>query len=245
MTNEEHNTALYQKMFAEQEKFRDWLKGQPPEEVLNHAYEYTIREDILMSLEYHNLSDAQADALMKFPSPLADVFRDFEKRETDHMDVIWDCLESRADMLLEEQRRALRETPVYPFPATRAEQSEPAALQSVALVDGLFGCLFSGIDRNRAFRAGDDARPERIAGPRRRRADRGDSDSAAVYFPDLIRETACDKRADVENVRPSLAYGFVVIVLPCRIPAAGRRGRVRTRRRRRSARAVRRAICGG
>ena len=43
MTNEEHNTALYQKMFAEQEKFRDWLKGQPPEEVLNHAYEYTIR----------------------------------------------------------------------------------------------------------------------------------------------------------------------------------------------------------
>ena len=122
MTNEEHNTALYQKMFAEQEKFRDWLKGQPPEEVLNHAYEYTIREDILMSLEYHNLSDAQADALMKFPSPLADVFRDFEKRETDHMDVIWDCLESRADMLLEEQRRALRETPVYPFPASYAQE---------------------------------------------------------------------------------------------------------------------------
>lgn len=109
----------------------------------------------------------------------------------------------------------------------------------------VFSDVFSGIDRNRAFRAGDDARPERIAGPRRRRADRGDSDSAAVYFPDLIRETACDKRADVENVRPSLAYGFVVIVLPCRIPAAGRRGRVRTRRRRRSARAVRRAICGG
>ena len=31
MTNEERNTALYQKMFAEQEKFRDWLKGQPPD----------------------------------------------------------------------------------------------------------------------------------------------------------------------------------------------------------------------
>ena len=47
MTNEERNTSLYQKMFAEQEKFRDWLKGQPPEEILNHAYEYTVREDIL------------------------------------------------------------------------------------------------------------------------------------------------------------------------------------------------------
>ena len=122
MTNEERNTALYQKMFAEQEKFRDWLKGQPPEEVLNHAYEYTIREDILMSLEYHDLSDAQADALMKSPSPLADVFQDFEKRETDHMDVIWDCLELRADMLLEEQRRTLRETPVYPYPASYAQE---------------------------------------------------------------------------------------------------------------------------
>ena len=42
MTNEERNTALYQKMFAEQEKFRDWLKGQSPEDILNHAYEYTI-----------------------------------------------------------------------------------------------------------------------------------------------------------------------------------------------------------
>ena len=98
MTNGERNTALYQKMFAEQEEFRDWLKGQSPEEILNHAYEYTIREDILLSLEYHDLSDAQADALMKSPSPLADVFRDFEKWETDHMETIWDCLESRADV---------------------------------------------------------------------------------------------------------------------------------------------------
>lgn len=122
MTNEEHNTALYQKMFSEQEKFRDWLKDQSPEEILNHAYEYTIREDILLSLEYHDLSDAQADALMKSPSPLADVFRDFEKRETDHMETVWDCLESRADSILEEQRRTLRETPVYPYPASYAQE---------------------------------------------------------------------------------------------------------------------------
>ena len=122
MTNEERNTALYQKMFAEQEKFRDWLKGQPPEEILNHSYEYTVREDILLSLEYHDLSDVQADALMKSLSPLADVFRDFEKRETDHMDVIWDCLESRADTILEEQHRTLRGTPVYPYPASYAQE---------------------------------------------------------------------------------------------------------------------------
>ena len=122
MTNEERNTALYQKMFAEQEKFRDWLKGQSPEEILNHAYEYTVREDILLSLEYHDLSDAQADALMKSPSPLADVFQDFEKLETSHMETVWDCLEGRADTLLEEQHRTLRETPVYPYPASYAHE---------------------------------------------------------------------------------------------------------------------------
>lgn len=69
MTNEELNTALYEKMFAEQETYRAWLLSQPPEEILNHAYEYTMREDILMSLEYHDLPDAQARALLKSPSP--------------------------------------------------------------------------------------------------------------------------------------------------------------------------------
>ena len=120
MTNEERNTALYQKMFAGQESFRG-LKGQPPEQILNHAYEYTIREeDILLSLEYHDLSDAQTNALMKSPSPLADVFKDFEKLETNHMETVWDCLENRADAILEDQRRALRETPLYTQSGTYA-----------------------------------------------------------------------------------------------------------------------------
>lgn len=122
MTNEERNTALYQKMFAEQDTFRDWLKSQSPEEILNHAYAHTIREDILLSLEYHNLSDAQANALMKSPSPLADVFRDFEKLETNHMETVWDCLENRADAILEDQHRALREIPLYTQSGTYARE---------------------------------------------------------------------------------------------------------------------------
>ena len=36
MTNEELNTALYNKVFAEQEKYREWLLSQPPNEILNH-----------------------------------------------------------------------------------------------------------------------------------------------------------------------------------------------------------------
>lgn len=102
MTNEELNTKLYQKMFAEQEKYRDWLLAQPPAEILNHTYEYTMREDILMSLEYNDLSDKQCKALLKSPCPLGDVFKDFEKRETDHMDDIHDTVESCANAVIRE-----------------------------------------------------------------------------------------------------------------------------------------------
>lgn len=54
MTNEELNTRLYQKMFAEQEKYRNWLLTLSSREVLEHGYEYIMREDILLSLEYHD-----------------------------------------------------------------------------------------------------------------------------------------------------------------------------------------------
>ena len=47
MTNEEMHDALYKKFSAEQDNYRAWLLKQPPEEILNHPYEYTVREDFL------------------------------------------------------------------------------------------------------------------------------------------------------------------------------------------------------
>lgn len=125
MTNAELNTALYEKLFAEQETYKKWLLTQPPEEILNHSYEFTVREDILLSLEYHDLTDAQASALLSCDSPLGDIFKDFESRETGYMDTVFESMESRADAVLEqeaEKRRALRETPVYPYPADYAKE---------------------------------------------------------------------------------------------------------------------------
>ena len=105
MTNEELNTRLYQKMFAEQEAYREWLLSQTPEEVLNYTYEYTVREDILMSLEYHDLPDAQAKALLKSPSPLSDVFKDWEKKETGYMEDIWQTVEDRAKEVVKREAK--------------------------------------------------------------------------------------------------------------------------------------------
>lgn len=64
MTPEEMNTQLYEKLTAEQAKYRDWLMGQPPEEILNHAYEYAVREDILAAAELMDMPQAQAAALL-------------------------------------------------------------------------------------------------------------------------------------------------------------------------------------
>ena len=79
MNSNEKNTALYEKMAAEQDTFRDWLKSQSPEEVLNHAYEYTVREDIVMAMEVLELTDAQAQALLDSPSPLRNGNRNDER----------------------------------------------------------------------------------------------------------------------------------------------------------------------
>ena len=59
MTNAELNTALYQKMFVEQETYREWLLSQPSEEILNHTYEYTVREDIWQTVADRAKSEVQ------------------------------------------------------------------------------------------------------------------------------------------------------------------------------------------
>jgi len=124
MTNEELNTKLYEKLSAEQEHFKDWLLGQSPQEILNHAYEYAVREDIVFGMECLNLSDDQANALLASKTPLADIYRAFEKIETAHMDNIRDCIENRADDEIKRQREELRDTPLYPFPAAYAREHD-------------------------------------------------------------------------------------------------------------------------
>jgi hypothetical protein len=115
MNSEELNIALYRKMEAEQKTYRDWLLSQPPEEILKHTYEYTMREDILMSLEVNDLSGKQAQALLKSPCPLGDVFQEYEKRDCTYMADIWDSLKARAnrvirdDCLKEKKARSAQE----------------------------------------------------------------------------------------------------------------------------------------
>ena len=74
MTNEELNTKLYEKISEEQDEFRAELLSMPPEEMLEHAYAYTVREDIILNLEYYDLSDEPAKALLESEHQLEDIF---------------------------------------------------------------------------------------------------------------------------------------------------------------------------
>lgn len=107
MNTETANAELYEKMLEEQENFRGWLLGQPPEEILNHTYTYTVREDILMALEDSDLRIDQAQALLSSPTPLADVFKEFENRETDYMDVVRESMASRANTVIDRHQAPL------------------------------------------------------------------------------------------------------------------------------------------
>ena len=77
MSNDELTAALQEKMAAEQERYKSELLKLPPEKILENAYQYAVREDIVYSLEDHALSDAQLSALLKLDRPLESVWETF------------------------------------------------------------------------------------------------------------------------------------------------------------------------
>lgn len=104
MTNEHLLIELYERLAAEQAQYQEWLLGQPPGEILNHAYEYSVREDMVMAMEDLELSDAQAKALLKSRNPLADLYDAWAKVETRHMDDIRDVIEHRCNDLIRSEK---------------------------------------------------------------------------------------------------------------------------------------------
>ena len=102
MDTENLNQKLYNNLSAEQDKFRTWLMDQPPADILNHAVEYAVREDILMEMETLELPADQVRALLASPDTMADIYKTFSKMaDTGHMDVVRESIEDRADTLIQ------------------------------------------------------------------------------------------------------------------------------------------------
>ena len=123
MTHEEVNKALYDKMNAEMTKFRDWLLTQPAEEILKNAYEYAEKEEIMLAMEYNDLDDERAQAMLGLENPLECAYKAHENMLTESVPYLLEVIEQFADGLIEQERkRELRETPLYPFPASYARE---------------------------------------------------------------------------------------------------------------------------
>ena len=75
-----------------------------------------------MSLEVQDLPAPQAAALLESPCPLADIYKDFRDMETGHMDNIRECIEGRAESLMEAQRETAPIIPIYPHTGEYARE---------------------------------------------------------------------------------------------------------------------------
>ena len=90
------STCVCGRLAEEQRVFREWLLRQPAEEILNHAYEYAMREDILYALEDMEFPEGEALALLASENPLSNIYKRYLKLETDHMENVRQCIEGLA-----------------------------------------------------------------------------------------------------------------------------------------------------
>lgn len=98
-TKEELNEELYVKLSGELVDYRNELLSMCPEQMLDYAYKYAIREDIVNTLEFRDISAKQAEQLLKEENALDGIFAKWENLDTRHMDIIREAIECRANEL--------------------------------------------------------------------------------------------------------------------------------------------------
>ena len=96
---------LYRKAVQEQKHFVENLKSQPPEKIIEAAYEKVIRDDILILLEPENkiLSHEQTKALLKLNYPLSACYDAWLHNDCSYMDMLRDTVEDYANDLVKEE----------------------------------------------------------------------------------------------------------------------------------------------
>ena len=110
---------LEAKMTDEFNTYRSWLLSQPPEEILNHAYEYSTKQDIILNVADAGLSPAQIETMLRSPCPLEDVFKEASYSDmSEYNSFLSFCFAERADAEIAKQRAA----PIYDGTAREANE---------------------------------------------------------------------------------------------------------------------------
>ena len=102
-TAEELNAELYEKVSAEFEEYKDNLLMMSPEQMLEHAYAYAVRSDIVIAIECGSIHARQAQALLKADNTLDEIFSKWEDFEKNHMETIRAAIECKANQISREE----------------------------------------------------------------------------------------------------------------------------------------------
>lgn len=110
---------LLTKMHSEFAEYEAWLLRQPASVILENAFQYTTKQDILMHAESVDLSPPQLETLLRLKSPLEEVFETYRNTDSDLLMIeIHDAMETCADDAMAVQRT----TPVYTQPPDYARE---------------------------------------------------------------------------------------------------------------------------
>lgn len=98
--NKDLKAELCGKVAKEQEVFETYLLTLSPKEILNRAYEFSVKQDIVFAVEQMELKDNEIKVLLNVPDLLMEVYEDFINLEDDYMDNIRSCVIERAERWL-------------------------------------------------------------------------------------------------------------------------------------------------
>lgn len=123
MTKEQLEYELYERMFAENEKYLSYLKTRPAAEIISHAHEIATREDILILFENEtSFSQPQLEVLSEYGHPLAELYNDWNQRDTDEFDLLLDSVVSHLNDILNDRAETKYTNPAQPmYEKTRDE----------------------------------------------------------------------------------------------------------------------------
>ena len=140
MTYEEMTAALQDKMRAEQDQFKESLLKLSPENILAHAYQYIMQEDIVLSVDSNYLSVEQLSALLNLDKPLEAVYQQYISTDIDTLEPMRSCMVDRAELELqavEQEQREPEDTPGVEQDAVEkpgAEEKRPSIREQLKVL---------------------------------------------------------------------------------------------------------------
>ena len=97
MDTREVNIILRKKARTELTILRKQLLAQSPQEVLDRAYEYATKSDMVTLINETEFSAKQASALLRRPRLLDSLFKEYGNHSSNSMDVLVSFMMDKAD----------------------------------------------------------------------------------------------------------------------------------------------------